>query len=186
MSRMSRIAVRTTVKDILNILKKGEEGTFYLPGENGEEYSFTNLPFSYSVNLYVEIDENIKGYGVDGTYSSEDNVIEIGIRFSKMSFRRNIYKIVGELNDIVSHELEHGFQYITEGKVYKKPPTKSFKYYTQIDEVKAQRVGFRRLSKLTKSPFSHIVKEWFDTHRDVHGLTVNEEKKVINIILDNK
>lgn len=187
MSRMSRIAVRTTVKDILNIIKNKEEGDYRLPDvEDGSEYSFTNLPFGFSVDLSVKIDENIDGYKLNGDYSSEDDVIEIIILFNPKTLRKNIYNIIGELNDIVSHELEHGFQYVTEGKIYKDPPTKSFKYYTQIDEVKAQRVGFRRLAKLIKSPYSHVVKEWFDTHRDVHGLTLNEEKKVINIILDNK
>jgi hypothetical protein len=186
MSRMSRIAVRTTVKDILNIIKNKKEGDYYLPGDDGEEYSFTNLPFSYSVELTVKIDENIDGYELDGDYSTEDDVIEIIILFNPKTLRKNLYNIIGELNDIVAHELEHGFQYVTEGKIYKGPPTESFDYYTQIDEVKSQRVGFRRLAKLIKSPYTHVIKEWFDTHRDVHGLTLNEEKKVINIILDNK
>jgi len=186
MSRMSRIAVRTTVKDILNIIKNKKEGDYYLPGDDGEEYSFTNLPFSYSVELTIKIDEDIDGFKIGGDYSSEDDVIEIIISFNPKTLRKNIYNIIGELNDVVAHELEHGFQYMTEGKIYKDPPTESFDYYTQIDEVKAQRVGFRRLAKLIKSPYTHVVKEWFDTHRDVHGLTLNEEKKVINIILDNK
>jgi ferritin-like protein len=186
MSRMSRIAVRTTVKDILNIIKDKKEGNYYLPSDDGEEYSFTNLPFSYSVELTIKIDENIDGYKLGGDYSSEDDVIEIIILFNPKTLRNHIYNIIGELNDIVAHELEHGFQYVTEGKIYKDPPTGSFDYYTQIDEVKSQRVGFRRLAKLTKSPYTHVIKEWFDTHRDVHGLTLNEEKKVINIILDNK
>ena len=186
MSRMSRIAVRTTVKDIVNVIKDYKEGNFYLPGDNGEEYSFTNLPFTYSVELVIKIDENIDGYEVDGNYYPETETVEIFVTFNPKNLKKYIYNIIGELNDVVAHELEHGFQYITEGKVFKKPPTKSFKYYTQPDEVKSQRVGLRRLAKLTKSPFSDVVSEWFDTHRDVHKLTLNEEKKVINIILDKK
>jgi hypothetical protein len=186
MSRMSRIAVRTTVKDIVNIIKDCKEGTFYLPGEDGEEYSFTNLPFTYSVNLVTKIDKNLDGYEVDGYYSSDNDVVEIFVRFNPKNLKKHFYNIIGQLNDVVAHELEHGFQYVTEGKVFKKPPTKSFKYYTQPDEVKSQRVGLRRLAKLTNSPFSNVVTEWFDTHRDVHKLTLNEEQKVIKIILDNK
>jgi hypothetical protein len=186
MSRMSRIAVRTTVKDILNIIKDKEPGEFYLPGEDGEEYSFTNLPFTYSVDLYVEIDNNLDGYSVGGNFSSEDDVIEIAIKFNPKTLRKNIYNIIGELNDIVAHELEHGFQYITEGKVYQEPPSDSLGYYTQPDEIKAQRVGLRRLAKLRKLPFNDVVSEWFDTHRDIHGLTENEQEIVINEILDRK
>ena len=186
MSRMSRIAVRTTVKDILNVIKNKEPGEFYLPGENGEEYSFTNLPFTYSVELYVEIDDNVDGYSVGGNFSSEDDVIEVAIKFNPKTLRKNIYNIIGELNDIVAHELEHGFQYITEGKVYQEPPSESLGYYTQPDEIRAQRVGLRRLAKLRKLPFNNVVSEWFDTHRDIHGLSENEQEIVINEILDRK
>jgi hypothetical protein len=186
MSRMSRIAVRTTVKDILNVIKNNEPGEFYLPGEDGEEYTFTNLPFTYSVELYVEIDNNLDGYSIGGNFSSEDDVIEIDIKFNPKTLRKNIYNIIGELNDIVAHELEHGFQYMTEGKVYQEPPSDSLGYYTQPDEIKAQRVGLRRLAKLRKLPFNGVVSEWFDTHRDIHGLTENEQVIVINEILDRK
>ena len=186
MSRMSRIAVRTTVKDILNVIKNNEPGEFYLPGEDGEEYSFTNLPFTYSVELYVEIDNNLDGYSIGGNFSSEDDVIEIAIKFNPKTLRKKIYNIIGELNDIVAHELEHGFQYMTEGKVYQEPPSESLGYYTQPDEIKSQRVGLRRLAKLRKLPFNDVVSEWFDTHRDIHGLTENEQVIVINEILDRK
>ena len=183
MSRMSRNAVRTTVKDILNVIKNNEPGEFYLPGEDGEEYSFTNLPFTYSVELYVEIDDNIDGYELGGNFSSDDDVIEIAVKFNPKTLRKNIYNIIGELNDIVAHELEHGFQYVNEGKVYQDPPSESLGYYTQPDEIKAQRVGFRRMAKLRKLPFNGVVSEWFETHRDIHGLTENEQEIVINEIL---
>jgi hypothetical protein len=186
MSRMSRNAVRTTVKDILNVIKDKEPGEFYLPGDDGEEYSFSNLPFTYSVNLFIETDDNIDGYQLGGNFSSEDDVIEIGIKFNPKTLRKNAYDIIGELNDIVAHELEHGFQYITEGKVYQEPPSESLGYYTQPDEIRAQRVGLRRLAKLRKLPFNNVVSEWFDTHRDIHGLTENEQEIVINEILDRK
>jgi hypothetical protein len=186
MSRMSRNAVRTTVKDILNVIKNKSAGEFYLPGEDGEEYSFSNLPFNYSVNLFIEIDDNIDGYKLNGNYSSEDDVIGILIKFNPKTLRKNAYDIIGELNDIVAHELEHGFQYITEGKVYEEPPTDSLSYYTQPDEVKAQRVGFRRVAKLRKLPFNDVVKDWFEDHKEIHGLSEDECEKVINVIINGK
>lgn len=186
MSRTSRIAVRTTVKDILNVIKNKQEGEFTLPGENGEEYSFSNLPFTYSVDLLLEIDDNLDGYQLNGSYSSEDDVIEIAIKFNPKNLKKYIYNIIGELNEVITHELEHGFQYVTEGKEYQEPPTKSFDYYTQIDEIKSQRAGFRRLAKLRRLPFKNVVSEWFETHKEIHGLTLTEEQKVINIILDNE
>lgn len=184
MSRMSRNAVRTTVKDILNIIKNKQKGVYNLPGENGEEYSFSNLPFTYSVNLSVNLDENIDGYQIGGYFSSDDDIIDIDIEFNPKTLRKNAYNIIGELNDIVAHELEHGFQYITEGKTYKTPPSDSFGYYTQLHEVKAQRVGFRRVAKLRKLPFNEVVKDWFEDHKDIHGLNENEVDKVIQIIIN--
>lgn len=185
MSRISKIAVRTTIKDVLNILKTKKSGEFRLPeSESGEEYSFTNLPFSYSVDLYLYNDLKNDGFKIEGYFSSDDDVIEIIIKYNPKTLEKHIYNIVGELNDIVSHELEHGFQFTVDGKTNKKGPSKPLAYYTQPDEVKAQRVGFRRLANLRKLPFNTVVKEWFDSHTDIHGLNEHETNKVIKKILN--
>ena len=185
-SRMSKVAIRTTVTDIVHKLKDGKSGTFYLPGDSGDEYEFTNLPFKYSVNLTLQIDENLDGYKMDGYYLHKTDVIEIIIEFNPKTLRKNFYNIIGELNDIVAHELEHGFQYNIDGKKHKKSPKQSFKYYTQPHEIDAQRVGFRRVAKLRKLPYNDVVGDWFETHKDVHGLTDDEIEEVIKIILNDK
>jgi hypothetical protein len=185
-SRMSKVAIRTTVTDIVHKLKDGKPGTFYLPGENGEEYEFTNLPFRYSVELTLEIDDELDGFKMNGEYSSEDEVIEIIIRYNPKTLRRHFYNIIGQLNDIVAHELEHGFQYARDGRIHEEPPTESFEYYTQPDEITAQRAGFRRVAKLRKLPYRDVVRHWFEDHKDVHGLTDDEMEKVIQIIIDGK
>ena len=186
MSRISRIAVRTTVKDIVNKLKEGTSGTFYLSNEDNDVYSFTNLPFEYSVELVLEIDNNLDGYQIDGNFVSDEDVIEVIAKFNPKTLRRNFYNIIGELNDVVAHELEHGFQYITEGRIYQESPTDSFGYYTQPHEIKAQRVGFRRVAKLRKLPFNDVVRDWFEDHKDIHGLTDDEMGEVIKIIVNGK
>jgi len=186
MSRISKIAVRTTVKDIVNVLKEETSGTFYLSNKDSDVYSFTNLPFDYSVELVIEIDNNLDGFQIDGNFVSDEDVIEVIARYNPKTLRKNFYNIIGELNDVVAHELEHGFQYITEGMEYQEPPTESFGYYTQPHEIDAQRVGFRRVAKLRKLPFSGVVKDWFEDHKDIHGLTDDEVKKVIHIIINGK
>ena len=187
-SRMSKVAIRTTVTDIVYKLKDGKPGTFYLPGEDGEEYDFTNLPFQYSVVLTLEIDNEMDGYKMNGDYSYDDedvsSIIEIIIRYNPKTLRRNFYNIIGELNDIVAHELEHGFQYNRDGQVHQESPDKSFEYYTQPHEITAQRVGFRRVAKLRKLPFNDVVRDWYETHKDIHGLTDDEMEKVIQIIIN--
>jgi hypothetical protein len=184
-SRMSRLAVRTTVTDIVNILKKGKRGKFMLPNaEDGSDYSFINLPFGYSVDLTIKINYKSEGYVMTGTFVRNEDVIEILIIFNPKTLRKNFYNIIGELNDIVAHELEHGFQYNVDGAVFRHPSKKSLKYYTKPQEVDAQRVGFRRVAKLRKLPFNDVVRDWFETHKEIHGLTDDEMEKVIGIIIN--
>lgn len=42
--------------------------------------------------------------------------------------------------------------------------------YTQPKELDAQIYGFKRLSKLTKTPLMDVIRNWFETHRDIHQL----------------
>ena len=182
-SRMSRLAIRTTVKDIVNVLKNGEPGTFYFPDENGGEYSFINLPFGYSVQLYIEIDNEIDTYKMNAQITTND-IIQIIIRFNPKTLKRNFYNIIGELNEIIAHELEHLYQYFKGEHTYKYQPKKSFKYYTQPHEIGAQRAGFRRVAKLRKLPFNDVVRDWFETHKEIHGLKDDEMEEVIQIIIN--
>lgn len=186
MSRISKIAVRTTVKDILKVIKSNGEGVVYLPGDIGEEYSFTNLPFKYSVELTLKINDELDGFKMDGSFIPDEDVIEIIVEYNPNTLKRNFYNIIGELNDIVSHELEHGFQYFRGEHTYQDPPSESFDYYTQPHEIKAQRVGFRRVAKLRRLPFNDVVRNWYEDHKDIHGLTDDEMEEVIKIILNGK
>jgi hypothetical protein len=182
-SRMSRLAVRTAVKDIVNILKNGKAGDFMLPNDEGDEYQFINLPFGFSVELFIEIDNDIEKYKMNGQIV-ENDVIQIIIRFNPKTLKNNFYNIIGELNEIVAHELEHLFQYFRGEYKYKTPPNDSFKYYTQPHEVKAQRAGFRRIAKLRKLPFNDVVRDWFEDHKEIHQMNDNEVDKVIQIIIN--
>lgn len=182
-SRMSRLAVRTAVKDIVNILKNGKAGDFMLPNDEGDEYQFINLPFGFSVELFIEIDNDIEKYKMNGQIV-ENDVIQIIIRFNPKTLKNNFYNIIGELNEIVAHELEHLYQYFRGEHKYKTPPNDSFKYYTQPHEVKAQRAGFRRIAKLRKLPFNDVVRDWFEDHKEIHRMNDNEVDKVIQIIIN--
>jgi hypothetical protein len=182
-SRMSRLAVRTAVKDIVNILKNGKAGDFMLPNDEGDEYQFINLPFGFSVELFIEIDNDIEKYKMNGQIV-ENDVIQIIIRFNPKTLKNNFYNIIGELNEIVAHELEHLFQYFRGEYKYKTPPNDSFKYYTQPHEVKAQRAGFRRIAKLRKLPFNDVVRDWFEDHKEIHQMNDNEVDEVIQIIIN--
>ena len=185
--RMSRIALRTVVRDIMYKVKEGKKGFFYLP-EDDSSYEFTNLPFSFDVELTLKTSGNIKDYQMNGYYSPEDEVVEIIIIFNPKRFNEYAYNMIGELNEVLAHELEHGHQnYRGEFEDRDDADTKdSLVYYTQEHEIPAQYAGFKRLAKLRKEPLSSVVNDWFRTHKDIHGLTDDEEKIVIDKILNFK
>jgi hypothetical protein len=185
--RMSRVALKTVVRDIIYKVKEGKKGLFYLPKED-ESYEFTNLPFSFDVELTLKTSGNIKDYQMNGYYSSEEDVVEIIIIFNPNRFKEYVYNLIGELNEVLAHELEHGHQnYRGEFEDRSDADTKdSLVYYTQEHEIPAQYTGFKRLAKLRKVPFSSVVNDWFRTHKDIHGLTDDEEKIVIDKILNFK
>jgi hypothetical protein len=185
--RMNRLAIRTIVKDILNTVKEKKEGSVYLPEDiTGElEYEFLNTKQSYSVELTLVTNNIIGGYKIEGNYSPNDDVIEIGIEYNPNTVTKQLYELAGELNEVLAHEMEHSTQeYYDEFDRVEQEPDTPIEYYTQEHEIPAQYQGFKRLSKLRKVPMEVVVNDWFDTHRDIHGLTPDEEQQVINQILN--
>jgi hypothetical protein len=181
-SRMSRVAVRTTVKDVVYKLKDGKSGNFRLPSD--DEYIFTNLPFSYTVDLTLKVDNKLDGYETSSKCVDYNDVIELVIRFNPKTLKKNFYNIIGELNDIIAHELEHLHQYFKGEDIDDKHPKESLEYYLQPQEIKSQRVGFRRLAKLRKLPYKQVIQDWFNTHKETHNLNDEEIKIVINTLLN--
>jgi hypothetical protein len=106
--------------------------------------------------------------------------------FNPANLSKNLYDIIGELNEIIAHELEHGVQtYKGEFDGHDEDDVEnSLEYYTQSHEIPAQVKGFRRLSSLRKQPFEQIVRNWFDTHGDIHNLSDDEKEQVIDQIMD--
>lgn len=187
-SKMSRIAVRNVVKDIVKLLKNKVSGFFYLPEDDNNSYSFMNLPFDFSIELTLKISNTIDGFKTDAFYSNEDDVIEIYIIYNPKNLEKNLYTIIGELNELVAHELEHGYQQFNnlDFKIDDSQNLKPFEYYSQDHEIAAQYKGFKRLSKLKKEPFEITVNNWFETHKDIHGLNDEEIKKITKLIKNYK
>ena len=99
-----------------------------------------------------------------------------------------MYDLIGELNEVVAHELRHSHQKTT-GSYELTPDTdedQGLNYYTKPHEIDAQYYGFKRMSKITGKPFEVVVRNWFDTHRDIHQMNKFDSNKVINKILNHK
>lgn len=187
-SKMSKLPVRTITKDILQILKTKQDGEFYLPdNDDGIGYSFTNFPIELNVELQIDKNYDIDGFKMNADYSEDDEVIELLIVYNPDNLRESLYDIVGELNEVLTHEIEHALQnYRGEFTNKVVDSESSLEYYTQPHEIGAQVAGFKRLSKLRKQPFEKVVRNWFDTHKDIHNLDGNEVEIVIDKLINYK
>jgi hypothetical protein len=176
-----REPIRKIVKDIISIVKEEDEGEFYLPEyfEDTMVYEFIGLnPFS--VELIIEYGK----FGLNAQYMREDDTIVVKIQYEEGNKKNMLYKLIGELNEIIAHELRHSKQ--QQKSMFDldvEEPEGSLEYYTQPHEIDAQYHGFKRLSKLLKKPFKDVVEDWFDTHKELHQLTDDEIEIVINKIL---
>lgn len=185
-----RESIRSVVKDIIKVFKSKDEGEFYLPEEINPDvmtYIIPKLKYEFSVELIIEKNSNIDNFKINGQYSSDDETITVLIHYNPNKKRTITYDLIGELNEIVAHELRHGYQnskgYFDLGDSEEENP---YKYYTQPKELDALNFGFKRMSQITKKPIEVLVNNWFDKNKDIHRLNDEEKKDVINKILKYK
>ena len=185
---IDRLAVRTVVKDIVNIIKQNEEGEFYLPEDVNDEleYTLTRKNISFSVELTLRFNDIIGGFGVNGAYSHGDDTIEIVIEYNPNTIEQQLYDLIGEINEVLTHEMVHLDQNYKGDLRYPDLDDGPLEYYTRKHEIPAQYYGFKRLSKLRKVPLEDVVQDWFRTHKKTHKLNPEEEDIVINKILNYK
>jgi hypothetical protein len=184
-----REEIRKIVRDIISIFKKNDEGNFYLPEDvNGEEfYDFNKIKAILTIELTIIIDDEIDKFEVNADWISDDDVIELTINYNSENKNKLLYDLSGELNEIIAHEIRHIDQETTGSYNTKtRKGQEGKKYYTQPHELDAQIFGFKRISKLTKTPFDIVVKRWFNTHSNLHQMNDTDVKYVIDKIMEFK
>ncbi len=185
-----REEIRKIVRDVISVFKKNDEGEFYLPeGITDEQfYNFDKIDALLTIELEITIDDEIDTFEVDADWVLEDDVITLTIKYNSENKNKLLYDLIGELNEIIAHEIRHIDQ-DTKGsyntKVSKLLKTEK-KYYTKPHELDAQIFGFKRISKLTKTPFDVVVKRWFNTHHNLHQMDDKDVKYVIKKIMKFK
>lgn len=182
--KKSREATRQVVRDIINTVKRKKSGTFYLPED--DYYSFSNIPEEFSVELTLKKTKKMDGIKVNANYVPDEQVIEILILFNPDNLEKNLYNLLGSLNELITHELEHLHQ-DSKGEIdvdFDSESLNPLEYYTQPHEIEAQVKGFRRISNLRKQPFETTVNDWFDTHKEIHRLSDSERQEVIGKLMD--
>ena len=185
-----REVIRAIVKDIISVFKQEEDGEFYLPNyinDDKDFYNFTNFENNLSVEVSINPNIDVDDFIVDGNYWGSDDIMEIIIDYNPDVKSKILYDLVGELNQVVAHEIRHIDQrnkktFDLDGPEEEDP----YEYYTQPHEIDAQVFGFKRLSKIAKKPYEMVVKNWFDKHKDIHRLSNKEMEDVIDILIKNK
>jgi hypothetical protein len=175
--------VRKVVQDIIRVFKKGE-GEYALPEDIGNNmtYDFPNLNTEFTVEVKIDEDNTIEGFDIDGGYYDDEETFEIHIQYNPKFFPETYYDLIGELNEIVRHELQHLIQ-SERGINRPTDETDPEKYYLQPHELDAQIAGFKRLSKIRKEPFEKTVIDWFNKNKTLGD---DAKERIINVILKTK
>jgi len=176
---------RQIVRDIISIYKKNPHGNYILPTDvdNSEEfYSYKDLD-DITVELEITPSDEVEGYELETNFYPEEDVIQLFIIYNPQFGSKIIYDLIGDLNDVIRHELQHAVQQYRGDDVPTKEPKSRLKYYTQPHEIDAQRKGFRRMAKIQKRPLEQVVRLWFNKNRKRHGLKDKEIEIVIDKIL---
>jgi len=178
---------RVLVKDIIHFFKYHREGEFTLPEDiDGDEMVYTYPEIDgFVIQLELELSDEVDTIDVDAELRYDDDDIIVKITSNPNSGNSILEELTYELNEVIRHELEHVKQH-DEG--YESPEEETEdpeEYYTQQQELEAQRAGFNRKSKITKLDFETLVRNWFEKNSHKHRLNPTQKEKVITKILNN-
>ena len=110
---------------------------------------------------------------ITGNYIHEEDVIEIIVFYNPETIEKNLYFVIGELNDILAHELTHMNQGYKGELPSVEPNLTPFEYYTQKHEIESQVEGFKRVSKLTnKKKQQEKAEELMETSNKTQDLII--------------
>jgi hypothetical protein len=182
--------IRQIVKDIITIYKREFDGEFYLPDDlERDEYHY-NLPDSkIELELILHPTDEVDDFMVNANFYRKEDVIVVKIVYNPDKKTQIIYDLIGELNEIIAHELRHQYQrdtgmYNFNDEDENEEELEGLEYYSQDHEIDAQVEGFKRMKDVTKRPFEELVRNWFRTHQEIHHMNPEDTKKVIDLILD--
>ena len=180
------LETRQIVRDIIVVFKKEKEGNFELPSDlnKGEEfYNFSTIKNPFNIELDLIVDAGVPDYDVDADYYRDEDIIVITIITNPEMNSSSLYELVGELNEIVRHELEHVKQF-ERGYDFPKEPRGRLNYYLQPHEIEAQKAGFRRRAKLENKDLESVIRGWFSRNITKHRLKPHQVEFLIKRLLE--
>lgn len=178
--------IRQIVKDIVTVYKNEGDGEYYLPEDvNEDEFEYHLKDISVTVELIIEPSETVDGYLLNADYYSDDDVVIVKIIYNPETKLKVLYEMIGELNELMAHELRHNYQKNTGMYRFGVEPQEEegYKYYTKPKEIDAQYHGFKRMAKITGKPFNELVINWFKKHKDIHQMNDTDVLRVVRRLL---
>jgi hypothetical protein len=127
----------------------------------------------------------LKPYDMEAFWDDDTDTLEVFLNIDPKTDQSFLYNLVGEFNDVISHELTHKRQYERGDKIPKRRITRPETYYTQPHEIEAQMVGFKRKSKLTRRPLEDIIRDYFNKRRIKYNLTDRIIDRIVKKLMDN-
>ena len=193
--RKAEQATRKVVKDILNITKTNGLVTDdyilpdYFSGVDGDFYTFGDLQFLVRLDMIFDPNQTEKFTiiaEVGNEYGYEDEIfisVIMGRNFSKSDYEQLQYF----LNDYVRHEIEHIVEYLETGELVRtNNDLTPFEYYTQPSELRAQKKGFGRRSKLEKKNMSDVVRQYLDYRNNIDKLSDTEKETLVKLLVSEE
>jgi len=189
--------IRMIVRDITNIIKSKEYGSYNLPEDvsssHNLEYDFDsdykkfnisrayNIP-PFSIELTYDANFNMdEPYMLNASLLDDNETIGMVIIINPEQFPQLMYDLIADVNDLVAHEIEHIFQEYgmrpedeSNYKLDGDEETKGIDYYTQKHEIPAQLKGIIRVAKLRKQPIEQVIMDWFKRSKYAHQLNDDE------------
>ena len=111
-----RDVIRKVIRDIVAVFKNEEEGEFFLPEyfEDRDEmvYDFMTMGETFVIELVMEINDETPTFKVNAEIYDEDHSIKVVIQYNLENKNQILYDLIGELNEVIAHELRHIIKFI--------------------------------------------------------------------------
>jgi len=122
---------------------------------------------------------------LEAFWDDDTDTLEMFLNIDPKTNQSFLYNLIGEINDVISHELTHKRQYERGDKISKRRVTRPETYYTQPHEVEAQMVGFKRKAKLMRKPLEDVIRDYFNKRRTKYKLTDRIIDRIVKKLMDH-
>jgi len=182
--KVSRKFLRDIIRNLIFKIKKDYKKPKTYKYKNVDPEFGNSFDLEVIMNKGKDFDNSfMKPYDLEAFWDDDTNKLEIFLNIDPKTDLSFLYDLIGEFNDVISHELTHKRQYERGDKISKRRITRPETYYTQPHEVEAQMVGFKRKAKLMRKPLEDIIRDYFNRRRTKYNLNGKIIDRIVKKIL---